>query len=556
MGDERLEVGLAERAAIAGWIAFAGLPCEQDLVGVDATDIGLDQFLEPFFRRSRVRRRRRRRRARHAHGVFRRVGIARRRPVPHAPAERCHVDLRRIVHVGDHPVPPLEVEAADPRPRLAPVGGAPGGLVEAARVERVGLTQVDRRVVDMLRAGKDVAPGGAGIRAEEDPAAAVVVAPGHTPCREIEPPRIARVHCERVGTVGAGRQRHPRPVLGAVGGAVERAVELVPDPAHLAAPGHDEVERAVARAADAPRERLPLRDAVVLQRPCLAVVGRLVEAAAESAGIERARALRARGVEEHVRHRRLGHARVREPPVAPAVCRDAHPALVGLGIGATPHLGPRQVVRPAEGAPHAPLHVGIEDDPVGRVPPCVGDADGRARPRLAAVVADVRVGDEEPLRVERVEVDAVAAGDVEPARGPTGRAARRGVDLVPGLPAVERAVGAEEVGHVADVGIVGRGREVVGGVVPDVAAHLARALLDPRPVHVLRGPVGLAVDDAPALAAVGRLRDAVEEAGGALAQAQAPEADVRGQTVPGRGGDRVQLRRVFARAGMNPALAQ
>ena len=521
---------------------------------MDAADAGLDELLQTCLGCLR-----RGLRFRHADGIFRRRGIARRRSMPDAAPEGRDVDLRRVVRVGDHAVAPLEVEAADSRPRLAAVGRSPRGLVEAAGVEHIRASRVDGRVVDVLRARQDVAPGGAGVGAQEDAASGVVLASRHPPSGQVEPPGVARVGRQRIGPVGAPRQRHRRPVLRAVGRAVERAVALVADPAHLAAAGDDQVERAVAGAADAPGERLALRDAVVLQRPRLPVVGRLVEAAAEGAGVKRARPFAARWIEEHVRHRRLRHPRVGQRPAPPAVARDAYAALVRLGIGPAPHLGAGQVVRPAEGAPHASLHVGVEGDPVGRVPPRVGDTDRRSRPRVAAVLAaeeaDVRVGDEEPLRVERVEVHAVAAGDVEPARGPARGAARRRMDLVPGLPAVQRPVGAEEVGRVADVGIVGRGRDVVGRVVPDVPSHLPRPLLDPRPVHVLRGPVGLAMDDAPALAAVGRLGDAVEEPGGTFAQPQAPEADVRRQAVAGRGRDGVKLRNVFARAGVNPSLA-
>ena len=127
------------------------------------------------------------------------------------------------------------------------------------------------------------------------------------------------------------------------------------------------------------------------------------------------------------------------------------------GSRAPPHLRARQVVRAAEGAPDEVLHLGVELDPVGGVAPLPRDRRRRADPGLAAVLAaeqaDVGVGDEDAPRVEGVEVDAVAGGHVEAAGGPAVLAAALGVDLGPGRAAVQRAVGAEEVGGVADVGV-------------------------------------------------------------------------------------------------------
>ena len=453
---------------------------------------------------------------------------------------------------------PLEVEAADAAPRLAPVGGAPRRLIEAAGVERRRAARIERHVVDVLGAREHVAPGGAGVGRDEDPAPRVVLAAGHAPGREVEPLRVRGVDGEGVGPVGARRQLHTGPVLGAVGGAVERAVAVVADAAPLAPPRDHQVQRAVAGPRDAPREGLPLREAGVLERPGPPVVGGLVEAVAEAAGVERARARGAGRVEQHVRDRGLGHARVRERPAPPAVGRRSHAALVRVGIGAPPHLGTGQVVGAAEGAPHAPPHVGVEGDPVRGVAPRVGDAHRRADPGLAAVLAaeeaDVGVGDEDSPGIERIEVDAVAARDIQASRRP-GPRPRRGVDLGPRLPAVERAVRAKQVGDVADVRVARRGGDVVGRVVPDVAAHLPRPLFDPGSGHVLGRPIGLAVDDAPGLAPVLRLRDAVEEAGRPVAEAEPAEARVGRETVAGRGRDRVQLRRL-ALAGLLEALPQ
>ena len=72
---------------------------------------------------------------------------------------------------------------------------------------------------------------------------------------------------------------------------------------------------------------------------------------------------------------------------------------------------------------------------------------------LASEQADVRVADEDPRRVVRIDVHAVRGRHVEPARGPLLRTDRFGVHLGPLAAAVERAIGAEQVRHVRDVGV-------------------------------------------------------------------------------------------------------
>ncbi len=265
--------------------------------------------------------------------------------------------------------------------------------------------------------------------------------------------------------------------------------------------------------------------------------------------------------------RRFRHAGVRRRPVPSAVRRDRDPALEPRGVGAAPHLRPRQVVGAAEGPPHEVLHVGVEREPVGGVPPARRDAARRARPRRAAVVAaeeaDVRVRDVDALWVVRIELDAVGRRDVEPARRPAVLAAALRVHLRPRPPAVRRAVRAEEVGRVRDGRVVRRHREVVGRVEPHRVAVLRRTRLDPRTGEVRRGLVGLGVHHAPGLPAVRRLRDPVPPLLAAAGKHDAAEADVSLEREVRRDGDRAHrrpraLRRspVLAGAGLAQGLEE
>ncbi len=141
--------------------------------------------------------------------------------------------------------------------------------------------------------------------------------------------------------------------------------------------------------------------------------------------------------------------------------------------------------------------------------------------------------------VERVPVDAVGVHHVEPTAHPAVSPHPRRVHLAPAPPPVGGAVGAEEVGRVAEVGI-GRGRgEVVGRVEPERVAFVP-ALFEPRPLVIRSLPVRLFPDHSPAPAAVRRLRDAVvlRARGGAP---ESPQPGVGHEPVAGRGGDRADL---------------
>src|SRR5207253_353587 len=53
--------------------------------------------------------------------VFDGVGVAGGRAVPAAAAERSDIDLRAVVRIEDHAVPPFEVEALEAFPSVTPI---------------------------------------------------------------------------------------------------------------------------------------------------------------------------------------------------------------------------------------------------------------------------------------------------------------------------------------------------------------------------------------------------------------------------------------------------
>src|SRR4029077_3448630 len=84
----------------------------------------------------------------------------------------------------------------------------------------------------------------------------------------------------------------------------------------------------------------------------------------------------------------------------------------------------RQVVRAAVHAPHSASHFGIEHDPVGSVPPLLGNPVCRGCPRGSAILAakksDIRIGDEPTVGVEGIEVNAITGGNVQANGCPAG----------------------------------------------------------------------------------------------------------------------------------------
>src|ERR1017187_2474724 len=107
----------------------------------------------------------------------------------------------------------------------------------------------------------------------------------------------------------------------AVGGAVEGAIAGIAEAAVIAAPRHDEVQPTLRIAHDAPGEGLRARDAGIAERPVLAGVRRLEDAAAEAGDVERAR-----GVAQNVGGGGLRHAVILHPPGAPAIVGSDYPS--------------------------------------------------------------------------------------------------------------------------------------------------------------------------------------------------------------------------------------
>ena len=220
---------------------------EADLVGVDAGDVGLDQGLESggpaggtmaaCARRpdgqeaagrratSGVHRPPLRKRSEGTTSSWD-CGVAGGGSVPHAAPVGRDVDLGGVAGVGDHPVAPLEVEAADAAsrsPRDRP-SGRPTGRTRSRRAPSGSRGSIGH-VVDVLVAGEHGLPGRAAIGASRRSRR-----PCRRPASRVPRPR-GRGAADPSGStarplgpfvpVGQGEAR---PVLGAVGGPVERAV--------------------------------------------------------------------------------------------------------------------------------------------------------------------------------------------------------------------------------------------------------------------------------------------------------------------------------------------
>ena len=73
-------------------------------------------------------------------------------------------------------------------------------------------------------------------------------------------------------------------------------------------------------------------------------------------------------------------------------------------------------------APHSTAHLGIKHNPVGCIQPFAWHSGSRTLPTRATIFAaektDVCVGKELPVRVERIEVNTVDVGDIEPGARP------------------------------------------------------------------------------------------------------------------------------------------
>src|ERR1039458_9083020 len=100
---------------------------------------------------------------------------------------------------------------------------------------------------------------------------------------------------------------------------------------------------------------------------------------------------------------------------------------------------------PEHRAPHAAADFGIKFDPISRVGPLARHTVHRAGPGASAIFAaekpDIRVGDEPPLQVERIEMEAVIGGYVETRGGEIAARHAPAVDPVPSRAAIHRAHG-------------------------------------------------------------------------------------------------------------------
>src|ERR1700674_5291198 len=88
----------------------------------------------------------------------------------------------------------------------------------------------------------------------------------------------------------------------------------------------------------------------------------------------------------------------------------------------SPHLRARKIMSVAVDAPHSATHLRVEDDPIRGVHPLAGHSSRRTGPGGAAVLAaeeaDIGISNELAFRIERVEVNSVARGDIETEAGP------------------------------------------------------------------------------------------------------------------------------------------
>jgi len=199
-----------------------------------------------------------------------------------------------------------------------------------------------------------------------------------------------------------------------------------------------------------------------------------------------------------------------------------------IRLRAAPHLGARQVVCAAHDGPDAAADGGVELHPVGGVLPLAGHAAaGGAVPAGAGVVAgpeaDIGVADEHVARVEGVEVDAVAGGDVDAAGGPVAIRRGIGIGLVPRLAAIGGAQDAAGIGGVDQAGVVGRHGEADGVARPSGAETAGEP-----------GVANVVVDRFPVTAGVGGFG---HSPGGADGRAQPAVGDVSDLGMLRAGGD-------------------
>ena len=212
---------------------------------------------------------------------------------------------------------PLEVVSRNARPRHAAIVRPPCRRFEAASVQhrRIAADRSSRR----RHAGRHRALA-ATTRRDRSIGKCRHCARLAAPMRRDTSGADPRVDRKAVRAVHAFGQVHLFPGLGAIGRAVERAVEIVADLAAFAAARDDEIKRAVARRRQPPRERLVRRKPVVLQRPTLAAIVGTEDAAAEAGDVtgvrrragcasRRSAAFRSSSAARSCRRRRCGQRR-------------------------------------------------------------------------------------------------------------------------------------------------------------------------------------------------------------------------------------------------------
>ena len=159
------------------------------------------------------------------------------------------------------------------------------------------------------------------------------------------------------------------------------SVELysAPSPALPMLPSSDRraithVKSSIRSARQAPRERLLLRDAVILQRPGASAIRTLVDSSAKAGDVEDSCIHRAGRIEQDMSRTGLIHSGIRLGPVLAAILADGILRPCSQDRSVSPHLRTRKIMGIAVHAPHPAANFGIEDDPVRRVLPFAGNS--------------------------------------------------------------------------------------------------------------------------------------------------------------------------------------
>src|SRR6185312_8617217 len=180
---------------------------------------------------------------------------------------------------------------------------------------------------------------------------------------------VIGIDCESIRAVCSFWERYLLPMLRVVAGPIQGAVSGVADAGVFRAARDHEVESFIRSSRESPRERLVLSDALILERPRFAVIGALVNAAAERCYVEHPIPNLARWIKKDVGWRRLRHAIVRCAPVFSSVITAADAPFVVEYRVAAPHLRARKIMSAAVHAPHAAFDLGIEHEPIGGIQP-------------------------------------------------------------------------------------------------------------------------------------------------------------------------------------------